>query len=136
MSIVAVIIVGFTSTSLFLFYCLLSNHSFSTNPNRITNCFQLFSLCLQTLQTTFAQCVSSIFDFLIFEIKGTNVYHWHFKTVHCCMGCRKNNVNYYGRWCVVANWSTGSTFKDSYYWSRYIAYVQNWKIWNLVNYAL
>ena len=27
-----------------LFYCLLYNHSFSTNPNRITNCFQLFSL--------------------------------------------------------------------------------------------
>ena len=39
------------------------NHSFPTNPNRITNCFQLFSL-FTTLQTTFAQCVRL---FLIFE---------------------------------------------------------------------
>ena len=31
----------------YLFYCLLLNHSFPTNPNRITNCFTNFSLCLQ-----------------------------------------------------------------------------------------
>ena len=41
---VAVIIVRVLFISLFLFYCLLLNHSFQTNPNRITNCFQLFSL--------------------------------------------------------------------------------------------
>ena len=26
----------------FLFYCLLLNHSFPTNPNKITNCFKTF----------------------------------------------------------------------------------------------
>ena len=41
---VAVIIVRILFISSFLFYCLLSNHSFQTNPNRITNCFKLFSL--------------------------------------------------------------------------------------------
>ena len=41
---VAVIIVRIDFISSFLFCCLLSNHSFPTNPNRITNCFQLFSL--------------------------------------------------------------------------------------------
>ena len=34
---VAVIIVGTLFISAFLFYCLLLNHSFPTNPNRITN---------------------------------------------------------------------------------------------------
>ena len=41
---VAVIIVRIVFISAFLFYCLLLNHSFPTNPNRITNCFKLFSL--------------------------------------------------------------------------------------------
>ena len=41
---VAVIIVRILFISSFLFYCLLSNHSFQTNPNKITNCFKLFSL--------------------------------------------------------------------------------------------
>jgi len=41
---VAVIIVRKLFISVFLFYCLLLNHSFSTNPNKITNCFKLFSL--------------------------------------------------------------------------------------------
>ena len=41
---VAVIIVRVVFIGLFLFYCLLLNHSFQTNPNKITNCC-LFSLC-------------------------------------------------------------------------------------------
>jgi hypothetical protein len=41
---VAVIIVRIVFISSFLFYCLLLNYSFQTNPNRITNCFKLFSL--------------------------------------------------------------------------------------------
>ena len=41
---VAVIIVRTVFMNSFLFYCLLLNHSFQTNPNKITNCFQLFSL--------------------------------------------------------------------------------------------
>ena len=53
---VAVLIVGIVFMSSFLFYCLLFNHSFPTNPNRITNCFQLF-FSIATLPTTFAQCV-------------------------------------------------------------------------------
>ena len=61
---VAVIIVKVIFISVFLFYCLLSNHSFPTNPNRITNCFKLILFYLQSLQTTFAQCVRL---FLIFE---------------------------------------------------------------------
>ena len=44
---VAVIIVRVIGISLFLFYCLLSNHSFQTNPNRITNCFKLILSLLQ-----------------------------------------------------------------------------------------
>ena len=41
---VALIIVKVLFISLFLFYCLLCNHSFTTNPNSVTNCFKLFSL--------------------------------------------------------------------------------------------
>ena len=41
---VAVIIVRIVFICPFLFYCLLLNHSFQTNPNKITNCFKLFSL--------------------------------------------------------------------------------------------
>jgi len=50
--------------SSFLFDCLLLNHSFPTNPNSVTNCFKLILFYFTTLQTTFAQCVSSIFEFL------------------------------------------------------------------------
>ena len=59
---VAVIIVRYTSTSSFLFYCLLSNHSFPTNPNRITNCFKLILSLFTTLQLH-CSCVA----ILIFE---------------------------------------------------------------------
>ena len=41
---VAVIHVKIIFISSFLFYCLLLNHSFQTNPNKITNCFKLYSL--------------------------------------------------------------------------------------------
>ena len=41
---IAVIIVRIIFIGSFLFYCLLLNHSFPTNPNKITNCFKLFSL--------------------------------------------------------------------------------------------
>ena len=41
---VAVIIVRVIFISSFLFYWLLSNHSFQTNSNKMTNCFKLFSL--------------------------------------------------------------------------------------------
>jgi len=44
---IAVIIVRVIVISSFLFYCLLLNRSFPTNPNSITNCFKLFSFCLQ-----------------------------------------------------------------------------------------
>ena len=40
----AVIIVRVILMSSFLFYCLLLNHIFPTNPNNITNCFKLFFL--------------------------------------------------------------------------------------------
>ena len=46
---VAVIIVRIIFISPFLFYCLLCNHSFQTNPNRTTNCFQLL-LSITTYQ--------------------------------------------------------------------------------------
>jgi chromosome segregation ATPase len=41
---VAAIIVTVIFIGAFFFYCLLCNHSFQTNPNKMTNCFQLFSL--------------------------------------------------------------------------------------------
>ena len=59
---VAVMIARVFFISSFLFYCLLCNHSFPTNPNRITNCFQLI-LSIYNFTTTFAQCVRL---FLIF----------------------------------------------------------------------
>ena len=40
---VAVIHVKIVFISSFLFYCVLCYHSFSTNPNSVTNCFKLFS---------------------------------------------------------------------------------------------
>ena len=60
---VAVIIVKIIFISVFLFYCLLLNHSFPTNPNRITNCLKLILFLITTLQTTFAQYVPSILNF-------------------------------------------------------------------------
>ena len=56
---VAVIIVRVIFISPFLFYCLLLNHSFQTNPNSITNCFELFSL----LQLTTTLLLRRFFDF-------------------------------------------------------------------------
>ena len=44
---VAVIIDRIVFIHSFLFYCLLLNHSFPTNPNRMTNCFQLILFYLQ-----------------------------------------------------------------------------------------
>ena len=41
---IAVIIDRVVFISPLPFYCLLLNHSFPTNPNKITNCFKLFSL--------------------------------------------------------------------------------------------
>ena len=56
---VAVIIVRIVFVSSFIFYCLLCNHSFQTDPNKITNCFQLFSLF-----TTYNYIApASLFDF-------------------------------------------------------------------------
>ena len=57
---VAVIIVRIVFISSFLFYCLLCNHSFQTNPNKITNCFKLI-LSITTLQLH-CSCVR-YFDF-------------------------------------------------------------------------
>ena len=54
-------IVGIFFISPFL-YCLLLNHSFQTNPNSVTNCFQLF-LSVTTLQLH----LLNAFAILIFE---------------------------------------------------------------------
>ena len=58
---VAVFLVRRIFISSFLFYCLLLNHSFPTNPNSITYCLKLFSL-LQ-LYNYICSMRSSIFDF-------------------------------------------------------------------------
>jgi len=57
---VAVIIVRIIFISPFLFYCLLLNHSFPTNPNSVTDCFKLILFLLQL--NYIAQCVR-YFDF-------------------------------------------------------------------------
>jgi hypothetical protein len=59
---VAVIIVGILFINSFLYYCLLSNHSFQTNPNKITNCFKLILLCYN-----FTNYIAPAFAILIFE---------------------------------------------------------------------
>ena len=51
----------FVHSSFIVFSIIIA---FKTNPNKITNCFQTYSLLFTTLQTTFAQCVRL---FLIFE---------------------------------------------------------------------
>ena len=56
---VAVIIVRIIFISLFLFYCLLLNHSFQTNPNSITNCFKL----ILSVTTYNYIAPASLFDF-------------------------------------------------------------------------
>ena len=58
---IAVIIVRIFFITVFLFYCLLYNHSFQINPNSVTNCFKLF-LSITTLQQR-CSCVA----ILIFE---------------------------------------------------------------------
>ena len=42
-TILVVIIVKIISLCSFLFYCLLCNHSFQTNPNNVTNLSKLFN---------------------------------------------------------------------------------------------
>ena len=54
-----IIIVRIFFITLFLFYCLLCYHSFPTNPNRIINCFKLFSL----LQLTTTLLLRRFFNF-------------------------------------------------------------------------
>ena len=56
---VAAIIVRIVFIRSFLFQCLLLNHSFQTNPNKITNCFKLFFL----LQLTTTLLLRRYFDF-------------------------------------------------------------------------
>ena len=75
---VAVIIVSIIFISSFLFYCLLLNHSFPTNPNRMTNCFQLF-LSVTTLQLH-CSCVR-YFDFLN---RSSCTYHFIIIKSCCC----------------------------------------------------
>ena len=58
----AVIVVRIVLISSFFLYCLLLNHSFQTNPNRITNCFKLFSLYCN-FTNYICSMRSSIFDF-------------------------------------------------------------------------
>ena len=56
---IAVISVRIVFIDSFLFYCLLLNHNFPTNPNKITNYFNVFSL----LQLTTTLLLRRFFDF-------------------------------------------------------------------------
>jgi len=67
-AVVAVIIVRVVFISSFLFYCLLLNHSFPTNSNSVTNCFQLFSLF-----TTYNYICSMRSSFFIFETGSIDI---------------------------------------------------------------
>ena len=60
---VAVIIDGIVFIGSFLFYCLLLNHSFPTNPNKITNCFQLILLSILQLYQLHLLNAFVYFDF-------------------------------------------------------------------------
>ena len=60
---VAVIIVRRIFIRAFLFYCLLYNHSFPTNPNSVTNCFQLYSLYYNFFQLYNYIAPASLFYF-------------------------------------------------------------------------
>ena len=59
---VAVIIEKLIFISSIFFYCLLLNHSFQTNPNKITNCFKLI-LSIYNFTNYICSMRSSIFDF-------------------------------------------------------------------------
>ena len=58
---VAVIHVRIIFIVAFLFYCLLLNHSFQTNPNSITNCFKTFLFL--SIATYNYIAPASLFDF-------------------------------------------------------------------------
>ena len=75
---VAVIIVRIVFYSSFFFCCLLFNHSFQTNPNRMTNCLKLLSL--------------SVYNFYELHLLNAFVYFWFLKNRHdakqeniCCV---------------------------------------------------
>jgi serine/threonine protein kinase len=57
--------------SSFLFYCLLLNHSFQTNPNRITNCLKLFS----SIYNFYKLHLLNASLFLIFEQVSLDTHH-------------------------------------------------------------
>ena len=78
---VAVIIVRVIFISSFLFYCLLLNHSFQTNPNKITNCLKLFSL-FTTLQLH-CSCVA----FWFFEKSRRSIFsQWRWRHSRTFLG--------------------------------------------------
>ena len=59
---VAVIHVRIVFINAFFFYCLLLNHTFPTNPNKITNCFQFFS-SIYNFTNYICSMLSRYFDF-------------------------------------------------------------------------
>ena len=63
---VAIIIVRVLFISLFLFNCLLCNHSFQTNPNKITNCLKFILSSIYNFTNYICSMRSSI---LIFEYR-------------------------------------------------------------------
>ena len=108
----SVIIVRVIFISSFLFYCLLFNHSFPTNPNKITNCFKTYSLLMTNFyQTTFAQCVRLFLIFrqiYLFVYIQRNNERWHrgFDLVPRRCQRRQKCVGYQ---CHVGNRAVAST---------------------------
>ena len=78
-------IVRIVFISSFLFYCLLFNHSFPTNPNSITNCFKLFFFCLQLYNY-----IAPAFAILIFE---QSLFKQGLIRVLCCTATLAWGVN-------------------------------------------
>ena len=97
-AVVAVIIVRIVFISSFLFYCFLLNHSFQTNPNKITNCFQLI-LSIYKLTTTLL--LRRYFDFLRSKIETTACVIESFRKNDGFVACRSRSESQCGRSVAV-----------------------------------
>ena len=107
-TIIVVIIVRIVFIGSFLFYCLLLNHSFQTNPNSVTNCFKLI-LSIYNFTITFAQCVR-YFDF--FTVTATIAYNAAASAVESALELLTQTKALYGDGITVS-YSTGSSLCNS-----------------------
>ena len=117
---VAIIIDRIVLTCPFLFYCLLLNHSFPTNPNRITNCFKFFS----SIYNYYKLHCSCVRLFLIFEGSykrgrpfgvGLLVIGYDKTGPHVYQTCPSANYYEYKSYAIGARSQSAKTYLERHY---------------------